>query len=81
MLHHVARSELLYSTALDEALPSDDPQQRYLEACRRLDEAAQATFGHGEDAAILYPGLYGSMHMPEQILDDVLTMEGELLAP
>jgi DinB superfamily len=80
VLHHVARSELLYSASLDEALPSDDPAPRYVEACRRFDEAIRAAFSRGEDASVVYPGLYGVLRTPEEVVDDVLTIEGELLA-
>ena len=80
VLHHVARSELLYSASLDEALPSDDPEPRYVEACRRFDEAIRAAFSRGEDASVVYPGLYGVLRTPEEVVDDVLTIEGELLA-
>jgi DinB superfamily len=80
VLHHVARSELLYAAALDEALPSDDPGLRYAEACRRLDEAVRVTAARSEDASIVYPGLYGVIQTPTQVVEDVLTIEGELLA-
>lgn len=80
VLHHVARSELLYAAALDEALPAEDPAVRYAEACRRLDEAAQATAARGEHPSIIYPGLYGLVRAPDQVVDDVLEMERELLA-
>ncbi len=80
VLHHVARSVLLYSASLDEALPSDDPEPRYVEACRRFDEAIRAAFSRGEDASVVYPGLYGVLRTPEEVVDDVLTIEGELLA-
>jgi hypothetical protein len=80
VLHHVARSELLYAAALDEALPSDDPGLRYAEACRRLDDAARATAARGEDPSIVYPGLYGVIRTPAQVVEDVLAIEGELMA-
>jgi len=80
VLHHVARSELLYSASLDEALPSDDAEPRYVEACRRFDEAIRAAFNRGEDASVVYPGLYGVLRTPEEVVDDVLTIERELLA-
>ena len=80
VLHHVARSERLYSAALDEALPSEDPRERYAEACRRLEKAVQAARDRCDDASVVYPGLYGVLRVPEEVVDDVLTMEGELLA-
>ena len=80
VLHHVARSERLYAASLDEALPSDDAQLGYAEACRRFDEAAREADERGSDAAIVYPSLYGVLQTPEQIVDEVLTFESELLA-
>ena len=78
VLHHVARSELLYSASLDEALPDGDAATRYEEACRRLDERVQAV--RDGDAQIVYAGLYGVLRTPGEVVDDVVTMEGELLA-
>ena len=60
VLHHVARSELLYSASLDEAI--------------------RAAFSRGEDASVVYAGLYGVLRTPEEVVDDVLTIERELLA-
>jgi len=80
VLHHVARCERLYGAALDEALPSEDPEQRYAEACRYLDEAVRAAHERREDPSIVYAGLYGVLRTPAQVVDDVLTFEGELLA-
>jgi hypothetical protein len=79
VLHHVARSELLYSTAIDEALPSADPETRYLEACRRLGEAVRETSGRGQDPSVVYAGLYGVLRTPDEVIGDVVTIEGELL--
>ena len=80
VLHHVARCERLYGAALDEALRSEDPEQRYAEACRCFDEAVKAASDRGEDPSIVYPGLYGLLRTPAQVVDDVLTFEGELLS-
>jgi len=80
VLHHVARSELLYSASLDEALPGENPRSRYEEACRRLDEAVGAAAARGEDTSIVYSGLYGVLRGPAEVVDDVLVMERELLA-
>jgi hypothetical protein len=49
-------------------------------ACRRFDEAIRAAFSRGEDASVVYPGLYGVLRTPKEVVDDVLTIEGELLA-
>jgi hypothetical protein len=80
VFHHVARSELLYSAALDEALPEGDPRRRYEEACRRLDEAVNAAAARGEDPSIVYAGLYGVINKAEGVVGDALAMERELLS-
>jgi len=80
VLHHLARSERLYAAALDEALPDEDPPCRYEEASRRLGEAVRVAAAHGEDPSIVYAGLYGVLATPDQVLDLVLDIEGELLA-
>jgi len=80
VFHHVARSELLYSASLDEALPGDDPGERYVEACRRLGEAVQAADARGDDPAVVYSGLYGVLRRADEVIDDALLFESELLA-
>jgi uncharacterized damage-inducible protein DinB len=80
VLHHLARSERLYAAALDEALPDADPRQRYEEACRRFGEVERAAAGRGEDASIVYAGLYGVLATREEVVDLVLAVEGELLS-
>ena len=80
MLHHPARSERLYAAALDEALPDADPTLRYEEACRRLDEMVPVGRGRARDPSVVFPGLYGIIHTPDEVVDLVLIMEGELLA-
>jgi len=80
VLHHVARSERLYAAALDEALPGKDPQDRYEEAGRRLDDAVATAMARTGDPTVVYAGLYGVLRTPEEVVHDVLTMEGELLA-
>ena len=80
VLHHLARSERLYAASLDEALPGDDPARRYLEASRRLADEVRAAVARGADAAIVYPGLYGVLQTPDEVVGLVLTIEGELLA-
>jgi len=80
VFHHVARSELLYAAALDEALPEGDARSRYEEACRRLDEAVDAAAARGEDTSIVCAGLYGVIREAGEVLGDALAMEQELLA-
>jgi hypothetical protein len=36
--------------------------------------------GRGEDASIVYAGLYGVLATPDEVVDLVLAIEGELLA-
>ena len=78
--HHLARSERLYAAALDEALLDEDPARRYAETCRRLDTEIGATAARGPDASVVYAGLYGVLQSPEEVVEQVLTIEGELLA-
>lgn len=80
MLHHLARSERLYAASLDEALPGDSPSSRYIEACRRLTDGVRAVAGHGDDSSIVYPGLHGVLQTPDEVVGQVLAIEGELLA-
>ena len=71
---------MLYSASLDEALQSEDPQVRYAEACGRLAETVRATSARPADASVVYPGLYGVLRTPDQVIEDLLAIEGELLA-
>jgi hypothetical protein len=80
VLHHLARSERLYAASLDEALPGDSPSSRYIEACGRLTDAVRAVAPHGDDSSIVYPGLYGVLQTPDEVVGQVLTIEGELRA-
>jgi hypothetical protein len=80
VLHHLARSERLYAGSLDEALLDDDLQRRYEESCRRLDAGVRLAASRGGDPSIVYAGLYGVLQTPKDVVDLVLTIEGELLA-
>jgi len=80
VLHHVARSELLYAASLDDALPQGNPRRQYEEACRQLDTAVGVALARGEDTSIVYAGLYGVLRGSEEVIGDLLTMEQELLA-
>jgi DinB family protein len=80
LLHHLARSERLYAASLDEALTGDSPSSRYIEACERLADAVRAVAAHGHDPSIVYPGLYGVLQTPDEVVGQVLAIEGELLA-
>jgi uncharacterized damage-inducible protein DinB len=80
VLHHLARCERLYGAALDEALPEAAPGARYEEACRRLGEAAREAVARDGDPTAVYPGLYGVLYRPADVVELVVTLEGELLA-
>jgi hypothetical protein len=80
VLHHLARSERLYAAALDEALPDAGPARRYEEACRRFDKVERAAAKRGEDASVVYAGLYGVLAAPEEVVGLTLAIESELLA-
>ena len=79
VLHHLARSERLYAASIDEALPGDDSTRRYEEACRRLDETLRTAVAGGENASIVYAGLYGVLQSRQEVVDWVLVIESELL--
>jgi len=36
--------------------------------------------GRAGDPSVVFPGLYGIIHTPDEVVDLVLIMEGELLA-
>jgi hypothetical protein len=78
VLHHLARWQWLYAGSLDEPLQGDDAPARYEHACRRFDEAVRDAERRGDDQAIVYPGLYGVLHHPKEVVDLVLTFESEL---
>jgi hypothetical protein len=80
VLHHLARSERLYAAALDEALPGEDAPAHYEAACRWLNASVREAAERGVDGTIVYPGLYGSLHTPAEVVELVLAIEGELLA-
>ena len=76
VLHHVARSEMLYAGAFGEAL-SGDPAARYAEADVRLRARLRATPALS-DPAVVYPNLYGTLLTPAEIVGEVLALEREL---
>ncbi len=78
VLHHVARSEMLYAASLDEALP-DDAVARYAEADSRFHARLMAARARGIDRSIAYPNLYGTMLTPETVVGELLSCEGEVL--
>jgi DinB family protein len=78
VLHHVARSEILYAAAFDEALP-EDPLARYVEADRRLAERLSASRALAGDPSIVFPDPYGTRFTPAQVVAEVLALERELV--
>jgi hypothetical protein len=79
VLHHVARSEMLYAGALDEGLP-DDPIARYAEADARCRTRLAEAGARDVDPSIIYPSLYGTMFTPAGVVDELLACESEVLA-
>ena len=74
VLHHVARSEVLYSASLDEALP-EEPLARYVEASRRFGERLIAAYAAGADPSVLCVTLYGVVSTPAVVAREVLSAE------
>jgi hypothetical protein len=79
MLHHVARSELLYAASLDEALEVDDPLRRYGEACAHLYQRIREASDRSVTPDIVYASMYGILRTPREVIADVLLIEDELL--
>ena len=78
VLHHVARSEILYAAAFDEALP-DDPAARYVQADARFGERLAAARAIAGDPSVVFPDPYGTFFTPESVVAEVLALEGELV--
>ena len=79
VLHHVARSELLYAAAFDEALP-DDLAARYVEADARLGKILLTSRERAGDPSVVFPDPYGTFRTPEDVVAEVVALEGELVA-
>jgi hypothetical protein len=79
VLHHVARSELLYAASFDEALP-DEPIARYQEADARFRKRLGSAEGAAVDPSIVFPDPYGTFFTPAEVIGEVLSLEDELLA-
>src|SRR5437867_1952929 len=78
VLHHVARSELLYAASFDERLP-DDPIARYEEADARLSQRLASHAING-DPSVVFPGPYGTLFTPAEVVAEVLALEKELVS-
>lgn len=79
VLHHVARSEILYASAFEEALP-DTADARYAEADARLGKQLPVALAASGDPSTVFPDPYGTFRTPEAVVDEVLALEGELIA-
>ena len=77
MLYRVARSEILYASAFDEALP-DDPIARYAEADARLRARVAAAEGVAGDPSLVFPDPYGTLRTPAGVVAEVVALEDEL---
>ena len=78
VLHHVARSEVLYATSFDDALP-EDPAARYVEADARLGECLKAAREGAGDPLVVFPDPYGTFFTPGGVVAEVVALERELL--
>ena len=79
VLHHVARSELLYAASFDEALP-EDPVARYLEADARLSGRLAGCRAAAGDPSVVFPDPYGTFLTPAKIVAEVVALERDLVA-
>ena len=79
VLHHVARSELLYAASFDEALP-EDPIARYMEADARFSKRLVAAGATTDEQLIVFPDPYGTFFAPAAVVAEVLALESELLS-
>jgi len=79
VLHHGARSELMYAASFDEALPAD-PLARYAQADACLAERLASSRATGGDPQIVFPDPYGTFRTPGGVVQEVLALERELIA-
>jgi len=78
VLHHVARSEVLYATSFDDTLP-EDPAARYAEADARLGECLTEARERAGDPSVVFPDPYGTLFTPAGVVAEVVALEHELL--
>ena len=79
VLHHVARSELLYAASFDEAL-TEDPVARYVEADARFSGRLIASRAAAGDPSVVFPDPYGTFQTPAEIVAEVVALERELVS-
>jgi hypothetical protein len=78
VLHHVARSELLYAASFDEALPKG-PAARYVEADARFGKRLVTARAIAGDESIVFPDPYGTFFAPGEVVAEILALECELI--
>jgi hypothetical protein len=78
VLHHVARSELLYAASFDEALPTG-PAARYVEADARFGKRLVTARAIAGDESIVFPDPYGTFFAPGEVVAEILALECELI--
>ena len=78
VIHHVARCEGLYATALDEAPPAD-ALIGYRRSGRLLEARLEAARGRAGDPSVVYVNLYGVFYTPESAEREVLDLERGLI--
>jgi hypothetical protein len=78
VIHHVARCEGLYATALDEAPPAD-ALIGYQRSGRLLESRLEAARGRADDPSVVYVNLYGVFYTPESAEREVLDLERGLI--
>jgi DinB superfamily len=79
VLHHVARSEVLYAASFDEALP-DDSVARNVEADPRFNKRLGAARAAADDPSVVFPDPYGTFFTPVGVVAEVLALESELVS-
>ena len=79
VLHHVARSEVLYAASFAEALP-DDPVARYAEAAARFGKRLVAAGSIAGDPSIVFPDPYGTFCELAGVVAEIRALESELVA-
>lgn len=78
VLHHVARSEVLYASSFDDALP-EDRAARYAEADARLGERLIEARERVGDPSVVFPDPYGTFFTPGGVVAEVVALERELV--
>ncbi len=78
VLHHVARCEGLYATALDEAPPEDAPTS-YQRSGRLLEACLEAARDREGDPSVVCVSLYGVFYTPPAAEREVLDLERGLI--